>query len=206
MFEVCINMHMGRYVTRRTEKGEMSGARTFPDRSMSAICLIDLKLNEMTYSEADELAKRFACYGMMNNVGVIVNCGEYGEKLVKSIKSDLYITVSDSFLHRNCGMIEQIESKEFDGSEQSQTAFYNRFKYIEDLLFIILHYKIREADVYLSSDVNADPNEYYASEARYGKVISEIYRITVANLGKNGYKVPPMRIKVKNTYEEIWGR
>ena len=206
MFVVCINTHIGRRATNTNEKGDVSGSESVPDRAMSAICLIDLKSNEMTYPEADELAKRFACYGMMHNVGVAFNCGEYGQKLVKSIKSDLYVTISDSFLHRSCGMIEGFDEKELDGSKQSQTAFYNRFKFIEDLLFIILHYKISEADIYLSCDENTDPKEYYMTEAQYGKVIYEIYKVITANPGKKSDKIPPMCIKVKNTHEELWNK
>ena len=125
---------------------------------MSEICIINLKKNSMNYQDMNSLATCLVKIALKNGVSVFFNSYDYGTELIKNNEMHNFFLMSDSFLYKNCGFLEnrwfiKDEKKYIDDSTELIKDFKQSYRFFNEIIDSIFQYNIEIIEVWLSDSL-----------------------------------------------------
>ena len=120
---------------------------------MSAICIVNLKEHRLAHKELNCLADELVSFALKRHLGVHFHARDYGYDLIQDAKMSNYFLLSDSFLYKNCEFLEEpLYPLERETVQQTYDAFYEKFHFMEEMLFLIFRQDVSCVELYLSTD------------------------------------------------------
>lgn len=167
---------------------------------MSNFCCINLKNNAVctNYKDYNALAKELINYALNHNMAVFFNSFDYGIDIIKSAHMHDFIIISDSFLYKNCELLDNtefitlIESNEFS---EYRNQFYKKYKFLEDIINIIFKYDVYTIELFISEDGSVDNEaEFLCMTSTKKSLLSNLFDCVINSTNEYGNEFPSLKV------------
>lgn len=165
---------------------------------MSAICIVNLKEHNLNFDELNALAKKIVKYCLDHELGAAFNAFDYGENLIEEENMRNFFLLSDSFLYKNCDILNDIPFVDSYNVSDSEKVFTEKYSFFNDILKIIFSFNVYEVTVLIDTwetESVADFNRFSATPDNFTHLLFE----SVKNYTEqyHQYIIPALKVTVK---------
>lgn len=165
---------------------------------MSAICLVNLKINSLNFDEFNDLAKKLVRYCLeCGNLAVFFNSFDYDKTLIVDEHMKNFFLLSDSFLYKNCEFLEEVPFIDPFNLVESERAFTEKYDFFNDIFNIVFNYNVSEITVFLSIDGSVEHSyEFVPLSATPENFLHTLFDSVITNADKCAYQIPSLKFTI----------
>lgn len=169
---------------------------------MSAICLVNLKINSLNFDEFNDLAKKLVRYCLAReNLAVFFNSFDYGKTLIVDEHMKNFFLLSDSFLYKNCEFLEEVPFIDPFNLVESEKVFTEKNNFFNDVFNIVFSYNVSEITVFLSIDGSVErSDEFIPLSATPENFLHIFFNSVISNAEKCAYQIPSLKFTIHSTH------
>lgn len=166
--------------------------------NMSAICIVNLKKHNLKFDDLNDLAKELVRYCLNHdNLAVFFHSFDCQKNLIDEEHMRNYFLISDSFLYRNCELLEDTFYAPEMNLSEAEKKFNEKFKFFLDMFEIIFKYNVSELTVLIDDSVAESINDFEPLSATPENFLHLFFSYVVEYADCSGYfGVPSLKITV----------
>ena len=169
---------------------------------MSAICLVNLKINNWAFDEFNSFAKKLVRYCLeYDNLAVFFNSFDYAESLIVEEHMRNFFLLSDSFLYKNCEFLEEVPYIDPFNLVESEKTFVKKYGFFNDIFKIVFEHNVSEITVFLSVDGSVEHScEFIPLYATSETFLHILFDSVITNADKFAYQIPSLKFTIHSPH------
>ena len=168
---------------------------------MSSFCCVNLLRNKVSkhLKTYNKLANSVVKYALDHKFAVFFHSYDYSSDIIKEAGMKDFFLVSDSFLYKNCGLLDTTEfARKLLKNEtfNQKRAFFRKYRIFSELIDIIFEYDVSEIEIYFA-DYADDLSDFDEIRTTKENFLLDLYNTVEDAVPEYGGLFPPIKFCIK---------